>query len=103
MFSTFRNTALAAVAGLALVSPARADVLVDFNDLGVQVEFITPTFETRAATSTFSIDVGEASQFAYNLVSPPQGASICILPDRVNTVEDGHGCAFVQIGPLSAD
>jgi hypothetical protein len=70
MFSTFRTTVLAAVAaGLALSSPARADWIVDYNSavFGIHLEFDTPTMLTSDTTSTFSLDVGSVSQFAYNL------------------------------------
>jgi len=75
MFSTFRNTALAVIfAGLALVSPARADWMVDYSDPNppsglpaVHVQFDIPTFLTSDTTSTFSLNTGGVTVFDYNL------------------------------------
>jgi hypothetical protein len=72
MFATIRTAALTAVAiGLAFASPARANWLVDYTDTGFgqQVEFDTPTLLSSDLVTTFSLDVGGVSAFAYNLVA----------------------------------
>jgi hypothetical protein len=83
MFTTFRNTALAAAAvGLALISPAQANWLVDFNQPAsnrgggiqqVHLQFVTLTFLTSDTTSAFSLattsDPTPISQFSYALTA----------------------------------
>jgi hypothetical protein len=76
MFPTFRNAALAVItAGLALTSPARATVLVDYNftDFGIHVQFDTPTLLPSDTTSTFTLDNGGVTEFQYAL--PGSGGS----------------------------
>ena len=84
MFSAFRSAALAAiVVGLALTSPARATVLVDYNNptnegFGeVQVQFDIPTFLTSDTASTFTLNVGGVTLFTYDLAG--SGGS-CVIP-----------------------
>jgi hypothetical protein len=70
MSFVFRTTALAAVAvGLALTSPARATVQVDFDDPsdGLQAEFFTPTLLSNDTTTTFSAKIGGVTAFTYDL------------------------------------
>jgi hypothetical protein len=99
LFSTFRNTALAAVAaGLALSSPARADWLVDDTDTfnGYHVEFITPTFETSALVSTFILNVGSVSQLNYNLAT---GGTCAIGPNSIQYSSNGCTLAIASGAP----
>jgi hypothetical protein len=77
MFSTIRNTALAAITGLALVSPAQADWMVDYNDptppsgfSAMHVQFDIPTFLTSDTTTAFSLDTGGViTRFSYDLAT----------------------------------
>jgi hypothetical protein len=79
MFSTFRNTAMAAVtAGIALTSPARSEVLVDYTSVrGFEVQFDTPTLLTTDSVSTFSLNVGlTVTSYQYAL---PGSAGNCTI------------------------
>jgi hypothetical protein len=88
MFSTFRNTTLAAiVAGLALTSPARATWLVNYalpSSTGSEahVQFDIPTFLTSDSTSIFTLNAGTLAPittFQYNLT----GSGTCSVDGSI--------------------
>jgi hypothetical protein len=87
MLTTLRNIALATITGLVLVSPARADWLVDYSNavdfaVTVHVQFDIPTFLTSDTATTFSLNIGGATKFAYAL---PGSAENCVLSPTFGT------------------
>ena len=88
MLATVRTAALAAVAiGLACSSPARANWMVDYNAFGQHLEFDTPTLLSSDTVTSFSLDVGGVTTFAYNLAV----GGLCDTGSGSFT-DAGHGC-----------
>jgi hypothetical protein len=78
MLTALRNIALATITGLVLVSPARADWLVDYSNavdfaVTVHVQFDIPTFLTSDTATTFSLNIGGATKFVYALPGSGEG------------------------------
>ena len=100
MSSVFRNAALAGIiVGLALVSPAQANWVVDFNEPAlVHLQFFTPTFLTSDTTTTFGLVTTSSpdpvGQFSYSLAV----GGTCTFSDGESFSYPGFGCTAISFG-----
>ena len=113
MFSVFRIAALVAIAvGLAWVTPARATVLVDFDNPGndrfpvLHVQFDIPTLMTIDETSTFTLNVGDAvDSFFYDLTTSGACTPLNLIQqgpcDGANLNLGGGGSFTATLSPTS--